>query len=515
MIDQETVVIDGDDYNIQSGDVICLEAGPKPYLLIRDIDKDDSFNQPVEIRNHEGQVVFDTDHYYGVSIWNCNNVVLNGKGDPDYNYGIKIARVSGGTGLSIEHLSSDVEVKGVEIANTLYAGLVSKTDPFCENGVIQATRSNYIQYNIRIHDNYIHHTGTEGMYIGSSKYLAGFDVDCGGETQHVLPHVNSGVKVYNNRVEFTGWDAIQVSSAVNDCDVYSNYIFHDSEEAAYSQMSGILIGGGSVCDCYNNKIIDGKGDGMDILGKGNQKIYNNLIVNAGQRLNDPQASKHGIYSDHIYTENGAFLYFYNNTIIEPKTHGISHRNQEISTSRAYNNAIIKPGDKYIHKEFESMAMEKRNNYFSQNVYGAGFDSPAGNDFDLNLNSPLINAGTSVNGLIFDIENRQRPFAGGMDIGAYECHKPGVGIGEQASKKRLKVFPSPFSNYVTVELELKHRSKAEIVIVNALGEKVFRELPGREKNLHSWNLMTAKWKSGVYFFNVKTGKRVYRGKILKQ
>jgi len=47
-------------------------------------------------------------------------------------------------------------------------------------------------------------------------------------------------------------------------------------------MSGILIGGGAKCDCYNNKIFDGKGDGIDVFGLGYMKIFNNLIVRAGR-----------------------------------------------------------------------------------------------------------------------------------------------------------------------------------------------------------------------------------------
>ncbi len=41
----------------------------------------------------------------------------------------------------------------------------------------------------------------------------------------VLPHILKGVKVYNNVLENTGWDAIQVSSATSDCEIYNNLIF--------------------------------------------------------------------------------------------------------------------------------------------------------------------------------------------------------------------------------------------------------------------------------------------------
>lgn len=521
-IPSETTLIDGNDYDFQPGDVICLEAGEKPYLLIRNIDPGGNFNQPVTFRNQNGEVTFDTDHYYGILISNCNNIVLSGEGDDGYTYGIKILRVANGTGLSIDNLSSKVEVRGIEISNTAYAGLISKTDPFCEDGQIKGTRGDFVQEDIVIHDNYIHHTGTEGMYIGSSKYLQGFDVECNGETQNVLPHVNSGVQVYDNRVEYTGWDGIQVSSAVDDCDIYGNDINHDSEKADYNQMSGMLIGAGSVCDCYNNKIIDGKGDGMDILGAGNQKIYNNLIVNAGQSYDGgTNQHKHGIYCDHLYTPNGSYMYYYNNTIIQPRTYGISHRNEELESSRAYNNVVIDPGgyeDKgdgaYIHLSSESIPMDKKDNYFNQNINSAGFDQPGNYDFDIQVNSPLVNAGKTINEMSVDIENRTRPYAGGMDIGAYECHKPGVGIEEYGRDRRVKVFPNPVHSRLTIEAYLNQPADGSITVFNVMGETVFTATFEEQKRKNKWVIPVSRWTSGPYFYKLETMKEQWRGKFFK-
>ncbi|MCF8307639.1 MAG: right-handed parallel beta-helix repeat-containing protein [Bacteroidales bacterium] len=521
-IPSETTLIDGNDYDFQSGDVICLEAGEKPYLLIRNIDPEGNFDQPVTIRNHNGEVTFDTDHYYGISFWNCNNIVLSGKGDDDYTYGIKILKVANGTGLSIDNLSSKAEVRGIEISNTAFAGLMAKTDPFCEDGQIKGTRGDFIQEDIVIHDNYIHHTGTEGMYIGSSKYLQGFDVECNGDTLHVLPHVNSGVQVYDNRVEYTGWDGIQVSSAVEDCAIYGNNINHDSEEAVDFQMSGILIGTGSVCDCYNNKIIDGKGDGMDILGAGNQKIYNNLIVNAGQSFDEgANQHKHGIFCDHRYTPDESYMHYYNNTIIQPRTYGISHRNEELESSRAYNNVVINPGgyedegeDAYIHLSSESIPMDKKNNYFDQNVNSAGFDQPGNYDFDLQVNSPLVNAGRTIDEMSFDIENRTRPHAGGMDIGAYECHKPGVGIEEYDNDRRVKVFPNPVHFRLTIEAHLYQPADGSLTVFNVMGNTVFSTTLREQKREHKWVIPVSHWPSGSYFYKLETMNEQWRGKFFK-
>lgn len=523
VIDKTTDTIDGNKMNIQEGDVICLEGGAKPYLLIKNIDPNDTFNQPVTIQNHEGQVIIDTDNDFGISIRYSNNIILSGKGDSDYYYGIHIRRVADGSGVGISKFSSKVEVKGLEIANTGFAGILAKTDPFCENEMVMATRDQFTQYDIIIHDNYIHDTEGEGMYIGSSKYVQGFSNPCTGQGT-VMPHVNVGVKVYNNRVERTGWDAIQVSSAVSDCDIHDNYVYRDSEAGNFAQMSGILIGGGSKCDCYNNKILEGKGDAIEMLGKGNQRIYNNLIVEPGQRFNpgDPNTFKHGIFVGHIFTETNASLYLYNNTIVKPRSDGIKFQNEHLINNKAYNNVILDPGSyeavgdrAYINLEPQSIELDRQNNFLNTNVYSAGFDSPANNDYDLNLNSPLINAGRPISEFNFDIENRSRPHGGGWDIGAYECHKPGVSIEETPKIVRTySLYPNPVENFLNLNIHLKKKSFVFLGIRNSLGQLIFETKNNTSEKEHNRRINTASWSSGMYTYTIRFNEGQIRGKLIK-
>ena len=110
-------------------------------------------------------------------------------------------------------------------------------------------------------------------------------------------------------------------------------------------MSGILIGGGAKCDCYNNKIFDGKGDGIDIFGLGFMKIYNNLIVRAGRTFkpNEPTEYKHGIYVGEVVNSPNATFKLFNNTIVSPKSSGIKYSNQEAAMGYIKNNIIANPG----------------------------------------------------------------------------------------------------------------------------------------------------------------------------
>jgi hypothetical protein len=103
------------------------------------------------------------------------------------------------------------------------------------------------------------------LYIGNSKYF-GQVVNCNGVDTLLLPSLLNGVKIYNNIISYSGWDGIQVSSASSNCQIYDNLIMFDSQDEYFAQMSGILLGGGSKCDCFNNYITDGKGNGIESHG---------------------------------------------------------------------------------------------------------------------------------------------------------------------------------------------------------------------------------------------------------
>ena len=233
MINPSTGEIDGhgNASNIGPGDTICLKPGLRSYLWIKYLHG--TKEHPIVIQNVTGGVDI-TDFYYGIKIDSCSYIKLSGKGVPSLNYGIRIHDIAGG-GLSIENLSTDVEIEGLEIGYTVLAGIFAKSDPNCQ---FNSTRDKYVLHNLSIHDNYIHHTGMEGFYIGSSFY-SGKTINCDGKDTLVYPHVLKGVKVFNNIVEYAGWDGIQVASADSGCFIYNNTVKYDSDSAIYNQMSGI------------------------------------------------------------------------------------------------------------------------------------------------------------------------------------------------------------------------------------------------------------------------------------
>jgi hypothetical protein len=139
-------------------------------------------------------------------------------------------------------------------------------------------------YDIKIHHNYIHHVGNEGLYIGNTFYNDGngWRMNCTNPTSSTVlfPHRIIGVQVYENFLDSTGWDAVQLASCFNG-EVRNNYITNDSYKDATNQTSGILIGQPSQVNVFNNTILNSMGAAIQSFGVGT-RIYNNLILYPGQ-----------------------------------------------------------------------------------------------------------------------------------------------------------------------------------------------------------------------------------------
>lgn len=462
-----------DGTGIPAGSTICISGGNYNYLYLSNIKG--SAGNPITVIN-DGNVVIDTDHYFGIKISDCQYIKLIGESSSQ-SYGIRITRVAAGAGVSIDDLSSDIEIAGLEIANTYIGGIYAKSDPSCTN--YSSTRDKFTMYNLSIHDCYLHDIGDEGMYIGSSKYTGQYLSDC---DTTVYPHVIMGVQVYDNIVENTGWDGIQVSSAITNCSIYNNIIRYDSQKETVYQMSGILIGGGSKCDCYNNQIYDGKGDGIDILGKGNMKIYNNLIVRAGKNYqpNDINNNKHGIYIGSSPDNSNANFYITQNTIVSPKSTGINYYNSITTENLISNNLIVEPGLlstlgnlAYVSYNENVPQIVVKNNYLSSSTQYIGFVNASQNNFDLLANSPVVNSGIDLNAnaVSFDLLNRPRPHNNGYDAGAYECQDENADIFDYTKNDKVKLSPMPATNQLTIEFDFKSHSSYNFFIINSFGQIV--------------------------------------------
>ena len=210
-------------------------------------------------------------------------------------------------------------------------------------------------------------------------------------------------------------------------------------------MSGILIGGGTLCDCYNNFISQGNGDGIDCLGLGRTRVFNNIIVDAGKGYfpNDKTMMKHGIFVSDVSVQKDSSFYLLNNNIISPKSDGIRFSSVLSKGNFISSNVIIDPGnydyyeqgntrfkgkDAYIMFQSTQSVATLSNNYLARDASLAGFTSqkmqePA--DFKLVKGSPLIDAVDYDPKTIvpFDFIHFPRPYGLKSDIGAFESDIP--------------------------------------------------------------------------------------------
>ncbi len=394
--------------NAQPGDVICVKAGI--YADLRFFDFQGSEAEPITVVNCGGQAVIANNSYAGGLIFeNCRYFHVTGTGDDAFEYGLKINGTgAGASGVVVTRLSSDFELDHIEVANSGFAGFMVKTDPGCDPATWQ---QNYTMQNVDIHHNYIHHTGGEGMYIGSVYWENGMEKTCDSETIRVYPHRILGLQVHENRLENTGADGIQYGCAA-DAQIYNNSIVNaGTNPFAVYQNSGIQCGGGSGGTCFNNTIKNPGGCGIIVLGHlGGNKFYNNLIVGTGG---------YGIFADDANsTQMGSKFEILNNTIVNPATDGIRLYNQA-NENIICNNAIVAPVNGQFVAFGQGATAATSHNYTAEQLENAGFYDWL--DFKPSPSSPLVDNGddTQPAGVDLDIQNQQRPINGRADIGAYE------------------------------------------------------------------------------------------------
>jgi len=392
-----------DGTKIPAGATIFIPAGTRGSLLFKNLKG--TAAAPITITNQGGKAIISTSvtASYAFKTQNCSYFKVIGKGTSSIKNGL--ALIGGNIGMTMDDLSSDFEIAGVEVCNTGFAGIMAKTDPSCDAAT---WRGHFTMKNVIIHNNYVHKTGGEGFYIGNSFYADGVSLSCGT----VLPHDVVNAKIYANFVDSTGSEGIQVGCAVSGCDIYNNMVINPgmSPFSAY-QDNGIQVGEGTGGRCYNNLIANAPGNGIIVLGLGNNQVFNNYILNS---------KSYGIFADSRYTP-GPYFQFINNAIIASKLGGIKLNSETIPMNTVINNVIVQSegASLAIIRKSSSVKLTALNNYITNDVNNIKYVNYNGGDFHLLSSSPLIRAGqnTTAYGISFDYFSTPRPPVSAFDIGA--------------------------------------------------------------------------------------------------
>jgi hypothetical protein len=413
VVPPNTHLVDAKTLGLKPGNVICLQAGTAyANLLFRNIVG--TATAPIIIKNCGGVVILNASgkHYAMKTELSKYFRISGGSGT---TYGIKLS--GGHQGLMLDKLTSNVEVDHLEIANPGFAGIMAKTDPVC--GDNSAIRGNFVMRDVSLHHNYVHDTGGEGFYVGNSFYTSGMNTSCGIK----MPHIIEGVKIYNNVVKNSGWEAIQVGSAPKGAEVYNNRIENYGVKNVTYQKNGVQFGEGAPGKFYGNFIKGGKGIGLFILGNAENFVHDNVFVNTGED---------GIFCDER-DATGAGFKFINNTIINPGTNGIRIYAEKVLMNNVINNIIVNPGsystytyprtgnDAYVYLLGKNVKVQMTNNNFTRTISAMKFKNAASFDYSLTGLSPAVNKGYNIAlyNILLDY-NLQFRFKGtAYDIGAYE------------------------------------------------------------------------------------------------
>lgn len=393
-------VIDGKALGLKAGDVIGLSSEIKyGSLIFKNLEG--SPGNPIIIRNCGGTAnIVATNRWHAIRTEYSKHFRITG-GNADGFYGI---RVQGGEmGIKLDGLSTNFEVDHVEVFKTGFAGIMAKTDPTCDNKTI---RGNFTMYDVFLHHNYVHDVGGEGFYIGNS-FWGGMTRDCGVR----LPHEIKNLKIYSNVLKNTGWEAIQVGCAIEGTEIFDNTIHNYGTANKQYQNNGIQIGSGTGGLLYNNLIKNGPGNGIIMMGIGDNVTYNNIIVNAGSN---------GIFADERYTPGKGFM-FINNTILSPKGDGIKLYTDEVEMNVVINNIIANPGTRSHISASSAVSLTKSNNLLTETVDELHLLNPGADNYRLKPSSPAIDFGKdqAVFNIQQDFYKSPRLKGASLDAGAAE------------------------------------------------------------------------------------------------
>jgi hypothetical protein len=386
----------------------CTGASGKP-IVIRN---DSRGTSPTQIRRSSG-----SGGGFVLYCFNCIWTTIDGSskwvGAPaGKTYGIKVSMTGGGSPtalVKIGGVSRFVTIRNVEVDGG-WPSVATDGIGISINDQVATTSKypNLWREGILIEDNYVHNTEGEGMYIGPNWGTGG------------LPLRN--IEIANNRVETTGWDGIQLKSAISG----TNIIHHNTVKRAGAKKDssagahyGISLyeGNGLI---YSNWVEKSGESGIShyihympsSYPAQKAEIYNNVVVDPGQT--GPNAG-HGIVSTRSAGKAKVLPNIYNNTVIRAKDDGIRVGGDAAVGGFVRDNIVAESRRLNIRAPSNVSQINNRVGSVSQ----MGFVNASSMNFKLAPASSARNAGSSTSSPYDDYAGVKRPQENARDQGAYE------------------------------------------------------------------------------------------------
>ncbi|MBL7664546.1 MAG: hypothetical protein JNM93_05390 [Bacteriovoracaceae bacterium] len=414
------------------GKTYCIPSGTYKNMWLGSGNKSDAIiaskESPLTITNCGGQVIINSNTYsQTITLGSYSRYVrLIGNGSKQHQYGIVAWSSGSGSAhmVDVEGGASDIELAFLEIRGnsssgdktklTGGVGISYKTYPKCSTNEFHA--DNWALEGVNIHDNYIHDTRWEAIYVGpshygtisSSGYTPGWD--CGGGKILYESPVRGVVKVHNNIIENIGNDAIQVSAAIDGVSVKNNIVKDWGLNSDSSHSGGIQLGTGCKGIIEANLLsvtAQRKTQGLKHMGTGDTFYINNIIIGSMDGMMPLRNTDVNI------GVNLPNLHFYNNTFVNTGT-AVSHWNGLNKKIYMKNNLFAG----YTNKEYKGNG-EGTNfyswdeNLFFQNAATAKLENISALDVHLKPDSPAVNTGHNLQGFV------DKDYAGELRSGSYD------------------------------------------------------------------------------------------------
>lgn len=416
------------------GDIIILPPGTtNDGLYIMNLHGDDK--NPIMIKNTAGEkTIIDTKYSKihpvygnGILIQSSKHLKIDGSNglnesnESFLTYGIRITNCAY-KGVFLNKGTDEIELQYIEIDNVGNDGYnqqgigIKENSKIGEENVPQGT----ILKGLYIHHNYVHNTTTEGIYLGASGSCSGSLPDCCNSLDDSDDAVIwENVKVYNNKIESTGWDAISVSCCQTS-NVFENTITNAGlgKFPSIGQGVGLSLNKGFGGAVYSNKIINTQKQGISWQGTGKTDIYNNIVANVGQMSTAISYERIGIADA---GDDNVYLTIKYNTIINSPFEAIRLQSNQIGLIQ--DNLYVKVG--VANSYGKTFAINS--GLTKKSINECYFRDPDLNNYALTVNTPKdISIGGQENGYpIYDINNVERK-AGYVSVGAHNIQLTEVG-----------------------------------------------------------------------------------------
>ncbi|MEW5739071.1 MAG: right-handed parallel beta-helix repeat-containing protein [Myxococcota bacterium] len=424
--------------SLDAGSVVCLRAttaATRGRLTITGLNG--TAASPVLIRNCDGQVTVSSSTTGAPLTLSGRGFRVSGGGAPGVTYGLKFTGPSASFLVSVGR-ASEFELDHLELTQSSFAGITAKVDPSSTScGVGDRRYDSFVMSGVHIHHNWVHDLPNgEGMYLGNSFYsgagarycYASGNTTCDrsacpGATEQ-FPHELRRVRVHHNLIQHTGWDGLQVGSAVDDCVLSDNRIEDYGELAVASQQNGIQVGEGSSCIVERNTVTRGP-TGINVLGIGDVVVRNNLVTDfrsVGVVINPrptplatdivPTGYRGGftVSFDTLVSGAGA-----TNALVDVNAAAVG--DVTVVDNVISNNLIVFPTSSWLRRTDARYGWTVAGNLQFPSAGAAGL----GPDFCPSPTSTAVDAADAGPAVTSDLRGAPRPLGAGPDVGALECH----------------------------------------------------------------------------------------------